>query len=136
MYNYIENKQTKSLNDTLTVNGKNVYLADIEETWQKYANTGLVRAEECQICVVPKPEQLAIRVCPGRNANIDDLKSLSALQNIVTYEMRGKLNNIPLSVSLSERKSLRSAEPNAKKVIILQNPVAAKLIGAKCREGR
>ena len=245
MYNYIENKQTKSLNDTLTVNGKNVYLADIEETWQKYANLGLVRAEECQICVVPKPEQLAIRVClgrnaniddlnslsllqiiitnemekelkapisvslsaprdlysaepnakkavnlsnpvndmltvnglnvrmadvretwqklvnrglvspigyktdvlpkseqllikvcPGRNANIDDLKSLSALQNIVTYEMRGKLNNIPLSVSLSERKSLRSAEPNAKKVIILQNPVAAKLIGAKCREDR
>ena len=53
MYNYIENKQTKSLNDTLTVNGENVYLADIEETWQKYANTGLVRAEECQICVVP-----------------------------------------------------------------------------------
>ncbi len=122
MYNYIENKQTKSLNDTLTVNGKNVYLADIEETWQKYANTGLVRAEACQICVVPKPEQLAIRVCPGRNANIDDLKSLSLLQIIITNEMEKELN-APISVSLSAPRDLYSAEPNAKKAVNLSNPV-------------
>lgn len=121
MYNYIENKQTKSLNDTLTVNGENVYLADIEETWQKYANLGLVRADDCQIRILSKSEQLEIRVCPGKNINIDNLKHLQVLQNIVAHEMKKELKNIPLSVSLADPIGLHSAQPDAKKVVNLSN---------------
>ena len=241
MYNYIENKQTKSLtsNDILTVNGKNVYLADVEETWQTYANKERVSDKACQIYVDQEPERLEISVCPGRNINIDSLYYLSAVPSIVanelekelklrvsvslidplsisencgekrdmltvngknvyladidetlqglinkgivspigykvekrpvserlvikvglengtdidsiedllitqraiTDDLKGKLN-VPLSVSLSERRYLYSAEPNAKKAVILQNPVSAKLmetakaklIGEKCR---
>ena len=108
MYNYIENKQTEGLtsNDILTVNGKNVYLADIEKIWQERANDGLVSDEICQICVVQKPEQLVVSVCPGKNINIDSLNSLSLAQSIAAYELEKELR-LPLSVSLSDPLGIR-----------------------------
>ena len=122
-------------NDMLTVKGVNVYPAKIKKVWQKLANEGLVSAEGCQICVLPKgrSEELEIRVCPVRM--IDNVNALLALQSIAADEMSKELK-IPLSVSLSEPLYLHSAQPNAKKVINLQNLVITKCMGEKCRESR
>ena len=128
--------------DMLTVNGKNVYLADIEETWQKLVNRGIASPIGYKVGVLPKSEQLVIKVGIKEGTDIDNIENLLITQRVITDDLKGKLNNIPLSVLLSERRNMHLAEPNAKKVIILQNPVTAKLmetakaklIGAKCRE--
>ena len=130
------NKIKRPSDDMLTVKGVNIYPAKIKKVWQKLANEGLISAEGCQICVLPRgrSEELEIRICPERM--IDNVNALMTLKNIATDEMSRALKITPL-VSLSEPLYLHSAQPNAKKVINLRNSMIAKRIGENCgRDGR